>query len=65
MILSNQTIQRKHLFTFYQFLLTKKFGRLCKYFEEAPRGLKNLLTGKNNGKVIVKVSPENQVQAKL
>ena len=33
--------------------------------EEAPRGLKNLLTGKNNGKVIVKVSPENQVQAKL
>lgn len=33
--------------------------------EEAPRGLKNLLTGKNNGKVIVKVTPEAEVKAKL
>jgi NADPH-dependent curcumin reductase CurA len=33
--------------------------------EEAPKGLKNLLTGKNNGKVIVKLSPEHEVQAKL
>jgi len=27
--------------------------------EEAPKGLKNLLTGKNNGKVIVKVNSSN------